>query len=143
MAFSAFHKAGGYVVKFRYNWFLKVPFADKMFMARFLNKPIPQDLSIAFLEDFLLADYDAALNTIYSSVSKKAVEIMPQEFSKIKVPTLLISGEKDQIIPAIMGKAAAELNPTNITYKEIPQTGHFPMLEDVPTYLSLINAFLT
>ncbi|MGC1246785.1 MAG: alpha/beta hydrolase, partial [Spirulinaceae cyanobacterium] len=35
-AFSAFHKFGGYVVKFRYNWFLKFPWADKLFMARFL-----------------------------------------------------------------------------------------------------------
>lgn len=142
LAFSAFHQVGGYVVKFRYNWFLKVPFADKMFMARFLYQPIPKEMSIAFLEDFLLADYNAALNTIYSSVSKKAVEIMPQEFAKIKVPTLLISGEKDQIIPASMGKAAAVLNTDNIHYVEIPKTGHFPMLEDANTYLTTIKNFL-
>lgn len=142
LAFSAFHQVGGYVVKFRYNWFLKVPFADKMFMARFLHQPIPKDMSIAFLEDFLLADYNAALNTIYSSVSKKAVDIMPQEFAKIKVPTLLISGEKDQIIPAVMGREAAALNRENIVYIEIPKTGHFPMLEDEKTYLNTINNFL-
>jgi pimeloyl-ACP methyl ester carboxylesterase len=142
LAFSAFHKAGSYVVKFRYNWFLKIPLADKMFMARFLHKPISKDMRVAFLEDFLCADYDAALNTIYTSVSKKAVETMPEEFSRVKVPTLLISGEKDQIIPAKMGKAAAELNPQNLHYIEIPQTGHFPMLEDASTYLSVINRFL-
>ncbi|BAQ62276.1 possible alpha/beta hydrolase superfamily [Geminocystis sp. NIES-3708] len=142
LAFSTFHQVGGYVVKFRYNWFLKVPFADKMFMARFLYQPIPKDMSIAFLEDFLLADYNAALNTIYSSVSKKAVDIMPQEFAKIKVKTLLISGEKDQIIPASMGKAAAVLNTDNIDYVEIPKTGHFPMLEDENNYLTTIQNFL-
>lgn len=142
LAFSAFHQVGGYVVKFRYNWFLKVPFADKMFMARFLYQPIAKDMSIAFLEDFLLADYNAALKTIYSSVSKKAVDIMPQEFAKIKVPTLLISGEKDQIIPSVMGREAAALNTKNIVYVEIPKTGHFPMLEDEKTYLNTINNFL-
>lgn len=142
IAFSAFHQVGGYVVKFRYNWFLKVPFADKMFMARFLHQPIPKDISISFLEDFLLADYNAALNTIYSSVSKKAVKIMPEEFAKIKVPTLLISGEKDQIIPASMGKVAALLNTDKISYVEIPKTGHFPMLEDANTYLTTITNFL-
>ena len=67
---------------------------------------------------------------------------MPQEFSKIKIPTLLISGEKDKIIPAKMGKAAAELNPDHLFYVEIPQTGHFPMLEDASTYLSTMNCFL-
>jgi len=142
LAFSAFHQVGGYVVKFRYNWFLKFPLAEKIFMARFLNKPIEKALSMAFLEDFLLADYQAALNTIYTSVSKKAVEIMPQEYKKISVPTLLISGEKDQIIPASMGKAAAILNPEQIKYAQIPETGHFPMLEDAPTYLKIINDFL-
>lgn len=142
LTFSAFHKVGGYVVKFRYDWFLKVPFADQLFMARFLNRPIPKSMRVEFLEDFLLADYDASLNTIYTSVSKKAVEVMPQEFAKIKVPTLLISGEKDQIIPAEMGKAAAALNQERVFYVEIPQTGHFPMLEDAPTYLTTINNFL-
>lgn len=142
LTFSAFHQAGGYVVKFRYNWFLKVPMADKLFMARFLNKPIASDMSMAFLEDFLLADYQAALNTIYTAVSKQAVEIMPEAYKNIKVPTLLITGEKDQIIPPRLGKPASILNEEYISYVEIPQTGHFPMLEDEKTYLNIINNFL-
>lgn len=140
-AFTAFHKFGGYVVKFRYNWFLKIPFADKLFMARFLHRPLPRKISKAFLEDFLLADYPAALNTIYTSVCKKAVEVMPQEFSQIKIPTLLVAGEKDIIIPAAMGKQAAGLN-TNIEYFEIPATAHFPMLEDGEVYLNKVKEFL-
>ena len=142
LAFDVFHKASSYVVKLRYDWFLKVPFADKMFMARFLNRPISREMSVAFLEDFLLADDKAALNTIYASVSKKAVDIMPQEFKKVEVPTLLISGEKDQIIPAQMGKDAAKLNQNYLQYGEIPATGHFPMLEDSSLYLSMMNDFL-
>ncbi|MGK7896398.1 MAG: alpha/beta fold hydrolase [Xenococcus sp. (in: cyanobacteria)] len=140
-AFEAFHKFGGYVVKFRYKWFLKIPLADRMFMARFLSRPIKKSDRYAFLEDFLLADYESALATIYTSVSKKAVEIMPQEFSEIKVPTLLVAGEKDQIIPASMAKQAAELN-DNLEYLEISNTGHFPMLEDSDSYLKGINKFL-
>ncbi|WP_036481495.1 alpha/beta fold hydrolase [Myxosarcina sp. GI1] len=140
-AFAAFHKFGGYVVKFRYNWFLKVPFADQMFMARFLHRPINKRDRVAFLEDFLLADYDAAAGTIYTSVSKKAVDIMPKEFTKISVPTLMISGEKDIIIPAAMGKQAAALN-NNITYVELPKTSHFPMLEDKESYLQAVRDFL-
>lgn len=141
-AFAAFHKFGGYVVKFRYNWFLNFPFADKMFMARFLTRPIKKSDRVAFLEDFLLANYEAALGTIYTSVSKQAVEIMPKEFAKITVPTLLISGEKDRIIPAKMAKQAILLNP-QLEYQEIPHTGHFPMLEAEATYLQKVQYFLT
>ncbi|WP_319422765.1 alpha/beta fold hydrolase [Pleurocapsa sp. FMAR1] len=140
-AFAAFHKFGGYVVKFRYNWFLKFPFADQMFMARFLHRPINKSDRLAFLEDFLLADYDAAAGTIYTSVSQKAVEIMPQEFAQISVPTLMVSGEKDIIIPAKMGKQAAALN-DNIKYVELPKTSHFPMLEDPAAYLKTVREFL-
>lgn len=140
-AFATFYQFGGYVVKFRYKWFLKVPFADRLFMARFLNRPIRKEEQYAFLEDFILADYEAALGTIYTSVSKKAVEIMPQKFSEIRIPTLLVSGEKDIIIPAKMGRQAAALNP-HIEYVEMPQTAHFPMLEDSQTYLSHVREFL-
>lgn len=140
-AFAAFHKFGGYVVKFRYNWFLKFPFADKMFMARFLHRPINKRDRVAFLEDFLLADYEAAVGTIYTSVSKQAVETMPEEFAKLTVPTLMVSGEKDIIIPAKMGRQAAALN-DNIEYVELPKTSHFPMLEDKNAYLNAVREFL-
>lgn len=140
-AFAAFHKFGTYVVKFRYNWFLKFPFADRMFMARFLHRPIDKRDRLAFLEDFLLADFAAAAGTIYTSVSKQAVETMPQEFARISVPTLMISGEKDIIIPAAMGKQAAALN-NNIQYIELPKTAHFPMLEDQEKYLTAVREFL-
>lgn len=140
-AFSAFHKFGKYVVQFRYPWFLKVPLADRLFMARFLYRSIPKEQRVIFLEDFLLADYEAALGTIYTSVSKKAVEIMPEQFAKIEVPTLLVSGEKDRIIPAEMGRQAAELS-DKLYYVEIAKTGHFPMLEDTQNYLKQVETFL-
>jgi pimeloyl-ACP methyl ester carboxylesterase len=120
---------------------LQFPFADRLFMARFLVRSIPACDRRNFLEDFILADYEAAVGTIYTSVSKNAVEVMPKVFSAIETPTLLISGQKDQIIPSEMGRGAASLN-LRLDYIEMPQTGHFPMLEDAPTYLNLVRDFL-
>lgn len=140
-AFKAFHQFGGYVVGFRPNWLSKIPLVDRMFMARFLRRSIPATARRAFLEDFLMADYEAALGTIYTAVSKQASEVMPQEFAKLTVPTLLISGEYDQIIPVELGRKAAMLNP-NVEHVVIPETAHFPMLEDSQTYLQLVREFL-
>ncbi len=140
-AFAAFHKFGGYVVKFRPKWLGKIPFVDRMFMARFLHLPIPGAERQAFLQDFLVADYDAALGTIFTSVSKAASELMPDEFAKVTVPTLLVAGEYDKIIPAQMGHQAAALN-DKVEYAMIKRTAHFPMLEDAPTYLRLVREFL-
>ncbi|MBD2774587.1 alpha/beta fold hydrolase [Iningainema tapete] len=140
-AFTAFHKFGGYVVKFRPKWLEKIPLVDRMFMARFLHRPIPAPERQAFLQDFLLADYDAALATIFTSVSKTATEVMPQEFAQLTVPTLLVAGEYDRIIPASMGRSAATLSDA-IKFVMIPNTAHFPMLEDAPTYLQQVQEFL-
>lgn len=140
-AFAAFYQFGGYVVKFRYNWFMKVPFTEQMFMARFLHRPIPKQDKRAFLEDYLLADRAAALQTIFTCVNQRAVEMMPEKFSRLSMPTLLIAGEKDKIIPPEMGRKAAALN-EKIEYCEIPKTGHFPMLEDAATYLRSVREFL-
>ncbi len=140
-SFDAFHKFGGYVVKFRPQWLAKIPLVDRMFMARFLYRSIKATERQAFLEDFLIADYDAALNTIYTSVSKAQSELMPQEFAKLKVATLLISGEYDKIIPADMGRKAATMS-DQVEYVMIPNTAHFPMLEDPDTYLKTVKEFL-
>lgn len=140
-AFAAFHKFGGYVVKFRPKWLGKIPFVDRMFMARFLHRPIPRFERQAFLQDFLEADYDAALGTIFTSVSKAQAELMPQEFAKLQVPTLIVAGQYDQIIPAEMGRQAAALN-DKVEFVMIPDTAHFPMLEDAATYLRRVREFL-
>ncbi|WP_017300602.1 alpha/beta fold hydrolase [Nodosilinea nodulosa] len=140
-AFESFYKFGGYVVAVRPKWLGKIPLAPRFFMARFLNRPIPAAEKIAFLEDFLAADYATALGTIFTSVSKKATEVMPVEFAKITVTTLLVSGEFDKITPAELGRRAADLNP-KIEYALVKNTGHFPMLEDPDTYLDYVNAFL-
>jgi proline iminopeptidase len=140
-AFAAFHKFGGYVVKFRPKWLGKIPFVDRMFMARFLHRSIPKSERQAFLQDFLEADYDAALGTIFTSVSKAQSELMPQEFAKLTVPTLLVAGEYDKIIPAEMGRQAAAMN-DKVEFVMLPSTAHFPMLEDAPNYLQRVREFL-
>jgi pimeloyl-ACP methyl ester carboxylesterase len=140
-AFAAFYKFGGYVVKFRPKWLGKIPLADRIFMARFLHSPIPKSERKAFLQDFIDADYDAALGTIFTSVSKQQADFMPQEFAQLKVPTLLVAGEYDIIIPAELGRKAAVLN-DQVEYVVIPNTAHFPMLEDPETYLQRVREFL-
>jgi proline iminopeptidase len=140
-AFTAFHKFGGYVVRFRPRWLYQLPYMDRLFMRRFLHRPLSATISRAFLNDFLLADYKAALGTMVDAVSKKAAEVMPQEFARISVPTLMISGDRDIIIPAELGRRAAALNPI-IQFVVIPDTAHFPMLEDTPTYLHHVLEFL-
>lgn len=140
-AFAAFHKFGGYVVKFRPKWLAKIPFVDQMFMARFLKRSIPKSDRQAFLDDFLMADYAAAIGTMVTAVSENAAKFMPQEFTNLTVSTLLVAGEYDQIIPPAMGRQAASLS-DKVEFVLMPNTAHFPMLEDPTTYLKSVRQFL-
>lgn len=142
ITFNLFHLAGTYVVKLRFNWFSRIPEMDRLFIARFLHRPIPPQERKAFLEDYLLADELAAAGTIYTAVSKHAATVMPEAFAQVSVPTLLVAGEKDIIIPTRLAQKAASLNSNYIEYFELPKTGHFPMLEDAPNYLDKVRGFL-
>ena len=142
LAFELFYYFGGYVVWFRPKWMSAIPFAPKAFMARFLHRPLPMQDCLDFLNDFLVADHAAALGTIYTSVSLDAVKTMPGAFGQLQVPTLLVSGQCDRIIPAELGRQAAILNRDCITYEVMAATGHFPMLEDVSGYRDRMDRFL-
>jgi len=142
ITFNLFHLAGTYVVKLRFQWLTQIPTMDRLFMARFLHRPIPAEERKAFLEDYVLADEAAAAGTIYTAVSKHAATVMPEAFAQISVPTLLVAGEKDIIIPTRLAHQAARLNPNSIEYFELPKTAHFPMLEDAPQYLEKVRNFL-
>ncbi len=142
LAFELFYFFGRLVVMARPRWLDRIPQVERMFMARFLHRPIPLVAQQEFLADFLRADYAASLYTIFASVSQRATEVMPQEFAQLSLPTLLISGEKDIIIPAELGARAAALN-AKIEYVQMPAVAHFPMLEDPETYLAHVKQFLT
>ncbi len=140
-AFEAFYLFGGYVVAFRPKWLGKVPFAPQMFMQRFLKSSIPLEEKKAFLDDFIAADGATSLGTLKAAVSKHATESMPAAFASLKVPTLMVSGEYDKITPAKLGKEAAAMS-NNIEYVLMPNTAHFPMMEDAESYLEITNSFL-
>ncbi|MEL6157607.1 MAG: alpha/beta hydrolase [Cyanobacteria bacterium J06623_5] len=141
-AFEAFYLFGGYVVAFRPKWLGKIPFAPQLFMQRFLKGAIPLEEKKAFLEDFIMADGAAALGTLKAAVSKHATEAMPAAFAALQVPTLMVSGEYDKITPAKLGKEAAAMS-NNIDYVLMPNTAHFPMMEDAESYLAIIGSFLS
>lgn len=140
--FRQFHQVGEWVVRLRPRWLAQVPLLDRLFMARFLHQSIAADQRRGFVSDYVSADAVAALGTLLSAVSEAVAMAMATEFAQLQIRTLIVSGDKDQIVPADSGEEAAALNP-KIDYVRMAQTGHFPMLEDTTTYLQHIHRFLT
>ncbi len=142
LSFQAFHLGGGLVTSFRPGWLRRIPGMGRLFTARFLHQQIPEEQRLQLLEDYLMADPVAVEGTIYTAVSVQATQEMPQAFRALRIPTLLIAGEFDQIIPTRLAEQAVAQNPEQICYVEMPGVGHFPMLEDPEGYLQVLGDFL-
>ena len=52
-----------------------------------------------------------------------------QAIAAIRQPTLMLFGEKDRLVPIAAGRAAAKRRP-DWTYREHPDLGHVPQIED-------------
>ncbi|BAC88737.1 alpha/beta fold hydrolase [Gloeobacter violaceus] len=141
LLFETFYLASNVVIAVRPAWMVNFAVARKAFQRRFVYKLLEDRWARLFIEDYVVAHQAAARGTLYSSIGKHATYEMPDAFRKLAVPTLLISGEYDQIIPAAGAKRAVKVNP-GLTLKIIPQTGHFPMLEAPGAYLESMNSFL-
>ena len=141
VTFGLFQRIGGLVVQIRPDWITRIPGIDRFTIARFVHKMPERPIRQEFLEDYMLADITAGLGTLYTSVSKHASIAQPKAYSDIRCPTLIVSGEKDIIIPSALGQKAAALN-DNIHHVEMPGVAHLPMLEASKDYLKIIREFL-
>ncbi|MFD2172102.1 alpha/beta fold hydrolase [Tumebacillus lipolyticus] len=61
--------------------------------------------------------------------------IRPEMCSTIQVPTLLLWGEEDRIVPPRIGEQYRELLPNVVHYLTCPNCGHMPM-EEYPEWLT-------
>ena len=64
------------------------------------------------------------------------------DLPRVDVPTLLLWGERDPVLPAPMALVAAAKLP-RATLKIFPRLGHAPHLEDTASVLPLLAAFLS
>lgn len=66
-----------------------------------------------------------------------ALRAMPDE-----VPSLLVWGSADHLVPAHLAKTVMEHLPTSASYTEIPGAGHAPYLEDPENFDNSLSAFV-
>ncbi len=82
----------------------------------------------------------ALLQTARKCIPANADELIAKA-SSINVPTLIIWGRQDRVIPLIVGQLLNELIP-NSTLKIIEECGHMPQEEKPEETIALMNEFL-
>lgn len=141
LPFETFYFFSNLVIAVRPNWIANFAAIRRSFQRRFVHQLLSDEFAQLFIEDYVIASAAAARGTLYSSIGKHATFEMPDSFRRVRVPTLLISGQHDRIIPARGAQKAQQINP-RLGLEILEDTGHFPMLEKPSQYMHIMRSFL-
>lgn len=120
-----------------YNLMLDIMLPSVLSENYFLNPLIPIDLMKQTRQE---ANEDKQALFKLMRATKERVDYRP-ELKKISVPTIVIQGEKDLLLPVHMANEVAKAIP-NSQFKVIPHVGHTLNLEAVPLMVTIIKDFL-
>lgn len=141
LAYSLFYRVGQVIVGIRPRWFYDLPGMDWFVMQRFVHRMIPRSDRAEFIDDYLSCQPAAALGVLLDVAQSKTCLELVENIKQIEIPVLMISGQKDKIIPPLLGKNAARLN-DQISHQVLKNVGHLPMLEDPDVFQAVVRSFL-
>ena len=141
LAYSLFYRVGQVIVGIRPRWFYALPGMDWVVMQRFVHQMISPSDRAEFIDDYLSCQPEAALGVLLDVAQSKTCLELVENIKQIKISVLMLSGQKDQIIPPLLGKNAARLN-DRISHQVLKNVGHLPMLEDPDVFQAEVRSFL-
>ncbi len=120
-----------------YNLMLDIMLPSVLSENYFLNPLIPIDLMKQTRQE---ANEDKQALFKLMRATKERIDYRP-ELKKITVPTIVIQGEKDLLLPVHMAGEVAKAIP-NSQFKVIPHVGHTLNLEAVPQMVKTMKDFI-
>ncbi len=120
-----------------YNLMLDIMLPSVLSENYFLNPLIPIDLMKQTRQE---ANEDKQALFKLMRATKERIDYRP-ELKKITIPTIVIQGEKDLLLPVHMANEVAKAIP-NSQFKVIPHVGHTLNLEAVPQMVKAMKDFM-
>lgn len=100
----------------------------------------------AYIDDMLtqrnLADVYHVLNTFNISSKKNEVSHGQNEVAKIQIPTLIIYGDRDYVVPETMTKEIIDDFEGRAKVVKLSNSGHSPLIDDLPQLVNQIELFI-
>jgi pimeloyl-ACP methyl ester carboxylesterase len=103
---------------------------------RFFADKLPNPPTI----DMLVAGYREMSSTARVAWERVYDPKLPRYLHRVRVPTLLLWGERDGLVPVQQAQAWAHLLP-DARIQTVPDAGHL-VLEETPAGMQIVNAFL-
>ena len=132
-AFEQFRAAGQKFLQVRPRWLSQMPLIDLLFTKASVLRPLERYWARQRLIDFIVADPEAALGTLFASTTEQEINCLPQLVSKLKQPVYFLAGADDKVMEPKYVRHLASFHwlfrcvGDNVI--EIPDCGHLAMLE--------------
>jgi len=99
----------------------------------------PSHITEVLIEDKMKGTYEAVTQSLWHTV---VFENLFKDLDCISVPTLIIHGSYDSLVPLDLAKRAASKIP-NSRLVLIEKAGHFPMIEQPNLFNQTVSQFLS
>ena len=132
-AFEQFRATGQKFLQVRPRWLSQMPWIDLLFTKASVLRPLDRYWARQRLIDFIVADPEAALGTLFDSTTEAEISCLPQLVSKLKQPVYFLAGADDKVMEPKYIRHLASFHwlfqyvGDNVI--EIPDCGHLAMLE--------------
>ncbi|MBW4505957.1 MAG: alpha/beta hydrolase [Scytonematopsis contorta HA4267-MV1] len=145
-AFEQFRNAGQKLLQIRPKWLSQMPLIDLIFARDSVARPLERYWARQRVIDFVSADPEAALGTLFDSTTEEEVNRLPQLVSELKQPIYFIAGVDDKVMEPKYVKHLASFHPlfqySGENVIEIPECGHLAMLEQPDKVASEIRKII-
>ena len=109
------------------------------------NKPNNEKYD-EYVDDMLtqknIADVYYSLNTFNISDKNNGLTDGTDQAKNLAIPILILRGDRDYVVTEQMTKEIVEDLGDNATYIPLQDTGHSPLIDDLPKLTELIETFL-
>ncbi len=144
--FDRFRSMGKRLVQFRPPWLPYLPGVDRMFSRAMVCNPLERKWGRQRVIDFVKADTEAALGALIDTTTEEEVHLLPQIVGRLQEPVYFLAGAQDTIMELKYVRHLASFHalfhPHGKNVMEIPDCGHFSMVEQPEKVASLINQIL-
>jgi 2-succinyl-6-hydroxy-2,4-cyclohexadiene-1-carboxylate synthase len=144
--FAKFRQAGQQMLGWRPGWLRYAPFIDRAFGQMAIYQPTARTWGKQRLEDFLVADREAAKATLLASTTATEVHRLPQIVARLAQPAYFITGDRDSVMPPRYVRHLASFHRSfpewGANVLELEDCGHFAMLEQSTAVAQYIQSVL-
>jgi 2-succinyl-6-hydroxy-2,4-cyclohexadiene-1-carboxylate synthase len=144
--FEKFRTAGQQILRFRFPWMRHIPLFSLAMTRSMVVRPLSYAWGNERLQDFLVANQEAAVGALLESTTEPEVHLLPRIVSALPQPVYFLAGHRDKVMDLKFVSHLAGYHsltdPISNPVTALPECGHMAMVEQPQLVASTIQSLL-